>query len=185
MNWPDYTAPTCTSTPGTSSSTRTSEHFTNTAACAGSGHPRPPHRPPLLRQHLERHDNEFVFTNSRGNWLWHSDTSRRGLRPAADGNLDLPSPRIRTSPVRPGLTFHGLRHSHKTWLITSAVPEIAQSRRLGHHLSDRVTEVYSHVAPEVEQRLLNALQQRWLSATKKCRTHPMPPTPARHGNETA
>jgi hypothetical protein len=47
-----------------------------------------------------------------------------------------------------------LRHSHETWLIAGGAPEIAQARRLGHHLDDRVIETYSHVAPEVEQRLL-------------------------------
>jgi hypothetical protein len=61
----------------------------------------------------------------------------------------------------PGLTFHGLRHSHKTWLIAGGAPEIVQARRLGHHLDNRVIETYSHVAPEVEQRLLDDLEQRW------------------------
>jgi integrase len=28
--------------------------------------------------------------------------------------------------IRPGLTFHGLRHSHKTWLIAGGAPEIAR-----------------------------------------------------------
>ncbi|HZC52415.1 MAG TPA: hypothetical protein VE441_07955, partial [Mycobacterium sp.] len=67
-------------------------------------------------------------------------------------------------PVLPGLTFHGLRHSHKTWLIADRVPEIAQARRLGHHLDNRVVETYSHVAPEVEQRLLAELERRWHQA---------------------
>jgi hypothetical protein len=43
-----------------------------------------------------------------------------------------------------------LRHSHKTWLITDNIPEIAQAKRLGHHLTNRLVEVYSHVAPEIE-----------------------------------
>jgi hypothetical protein len=59
------------------------------------------------------------------------------------------------------LTFHGLRHSHKTWMIADAVPEVAQSRRLGHILGDRIQETYSHVAAEVEHRLLAGLQERW------------------------
>ncbi len=41
------------------------------------------------------------------------------------------------------------------------MPEIAQARRLGHHLQDRVVETYSHVAPEVEQRLLDGIEARW------------------------
>ncbi len=54
---------------------------------------------------------------------------------------------MRLYAVQPGLTFHRLRHSHKTWLIAGGAAEIAQARRLGHHLPSRVVEVYSHVAP--------------------------------------
>jgi len=68
-------------------------------------------------------------------------------------------------PIRRGLTFHGLRHSHKTWLIADLIPEIAQARRLGHRLDNRIVETYSHVAPEVEHQLLTALEDRWHAAT--------------------
>jgi hypothetical protein len=40
----------------------------------------------------------------------------------------------------------------------------AQARRLGHILGDRIQETYSHVAAEVEARLLYGLQDRWLKA---------------------
>jgi integrase len=105
--------------------------------------------------------NEFMFTADGGTWLWRSTFTQRILKPAVNGNEDRPRTRTRTVPILPGLTFHGLRHSHKTWLIADGAPEIAQARRLGHHLPNRVTEVYSHVAPEVEQRLLMNLQRRW------------------------
>lgn len=59
------------------------------------------------------------------------------------------------------MTFHGLRDSHKTWLIADHVPEIAQARRLGHHLANRLVEVYSHVAPEIERHLLDTLERRY------------------------
>ena len=68
---------------------------------------------------------------------------------------------MRLEPAKPGLTFHGLRHSYKTWMIADGVPEVAQSRRLGHILGDRIQETYSHVAAEVEHRLLEALNDRW------------------------
>jgi hypothetical protein len=35
--------------------------------------------------------------------------------------------------IRPGLTPHGLRHSHKTWMTEDGIPEIVQALRLGHH----------------------------------------------------
>jgi integrase len=122
--------------------------------------PLPPFLVQLLREHLETHPFEFVFTTPSGTWLWRSTFIRRIFRPAADGHS-----RKGTDTVRRGLTFHGLRHSHKTWLIADAIPEIAQAQRLGHRLDNRVIETYSHVAPEVEHRLLTALEHRWHTAT--------------------
>ena len=135
----------------------------------------PPFLITMLRKHLERHDNEFVFTAEGGTWLWRSTFIRRVLKPAVNGNEGRPHSGVRTVPIRPGLTFHGLRHSHKTWLIAGGAPEIAQARRLGHHLPNRVTEVYSHVAPEVELRLLNDLQRRWHEADLNVKA-PDPPS---------
>ncbi|MFI6025544.1 hypothetical protein [Amycolatopsis magusensis] len=91
------------------------------------------------------------------------------MRPAADGNLDRVHPRIRVLPVKPGLTSHGLRHSHKTWLIADGIPDVAQARRLGRRIPDAIQDIYSHVAPEVETRLLEALQQRWIDAVTALR----------------
>jgi hypothetical protein len=50
-------------------------------------------------------------------------------------------------------------------MIADDVPEIARSLRLGHRLDNRIVETYSHVATEVEHRLLEALQHRWHTAT--------------------
>jgi integrase len=132
----------------------------------------PPFLVGLLREHLAHTTAGFVFTSRTGHPLWRSTFDRRVLRPAVDGD-----PRKGTLPVRAGLTFHGLRHSHKTWLIADGIPEIAQARRLGHHLTNRLTEVYSHVAPEIEQRLLHRLQHRYQHAhTRPCTRPPRRPT---------
>lgn len=124
----------------------------------------PPFLVRLLRAHLDTHDHEHVFISAEGQLLRRSNFSRRAMRPAADGNLAVAKPRIRVFPACPGLTFHGLRHSHKTWMITDGIPEIAQAVRLGHVLKDKVRETYSHVADEVEARLLDQLQARWEKA---------------------
>ncbi|WP_350310733.1 tyrosine-type recombinase/integrase [Amycolatopsis sp. RTGN1] len=87
----------------------------------------------------------FVFTTPSGTWLWRSTFLRRVFRPAVDGR-DASGAKAGCAAVRPGLTFHGLRHSHKTWLIAGGAPEIAQARRLGHHPDNRAIETYSHVA---------------------------------------
>lgn len=83
----------------------------------------PPFLVTLLREHLDSHDHEFVFTTQRGCWLHRSDFIRRLFQPAVDGNLNLIDPIARTYPVTPGLTFHGLRHSHKTWQNQAAKPQ--------------------------------------------------------------
>lgn len=116
---------------------------------------------PLLRAYLETHDHPHVFVTPTGGLHRRSNFSRRCMRPAADGNQHVAAPDVRTRPVKPGLLFHGLRHGHKTWMIGDAVPEVAQSRRLGHKLPDKIQEVYSHVEDAVEKRLLAALQKRW------------------------
>ncbi|MEU3628900.1 multidrug DMT transporter permease [Amycolatopsis coloradensis] len=118
----------------------------------------------LLRAHLASHRHRHVFVTPQSQLHRRSNFSRRAFRPAANGNLHIANPEIRLQPVKPGLTFHGLRHSHKTWMISDGVPQVAQSLRLGHVLADKVEETYSHVASAVEQRLLDALQTRWEKA---------------------
>ncbi|MFD1045492.1 tyrosine-type recombinase/integrase [Kibdelosporangium lantanae] len=124
----------------------------------------PPFLIPLLQWLLASHNHPHIFVSAEHQLLRRSNFSRRAMRPAADGNLHRKNPHVPLQPIRHGLTFHGLRHSHKTWLIADGLPEVAQSERLGHHITDEVRAVYSHVAPEVETRLLQALEQRWTNA---------------------
>jgi integrase len=124
----------------------------------------PPSLTRLLRTHLASHDHPHVFLSPQGEWHRRSNFSRRVLRPAADGTQHQTRPAVTLSPAKPGLTFHGLRHGHKTWMIADQIPEIAQSRRLGHLLDDKIQETYSHIAAEVETRLLQALEDRWNKA---------------------
>jgi integrase len=65
--------------------------------------------------------------------------------------------------------FHDLRHSHKTWLIEDAIPEIAQARRLGHRLAG-VRGIYSHVTPATEQAIADVLQHRWTTTSMRSAT---------------
>jgi integrase len=130
----------------------------------------PPFLVRLLRWHLTTHNHRQVFVTPNLEWHRRSNFSRRAFRPAADGNLHIPNPAIRLQPAKPGLTFHGLRHSHKTWMIDDGIPEIAQALRLGHVLQDKVQETYSHVAAAVEHRLLDSLQARWDKAIADSKT---------------
>src|SRR4051812_10092731 len=85
-----------------------------------------PHRGSPVNRHRRRGRGPsaglLVITAAWTGCRWVSSLV---LRPAVDGDA-------RKGPIRPGFTFHGLRHGHKTWLIADDFPEIAQARRLGH-----------------------------------------------------
>jgi len=94
----------------------------------------------------------FSAPAARGGWQRRSNFNRRAWQPA-----------INTEPVLvPGMHFHDLRHSHKTWLIEDGIPEIAQARRLGHRLAG-VRGIYSHVTEAMVHTILTVLQNRWES----------------------
>lgn len=124
----------------------------------------PPFLIELLRAHLATHDHPHVFVTAEHELLRRSNFARRAMRPAADGNLERKRPRVRVQPIVPDLVFHGFRHSHKTWMIADGIPDVGQARRLGHKIPDKIEHIYSHVAPEVEARLMTALQRRWTDA---------------------
>ncbi|GAA4227935.1 tyrosine-type recombinase/integrase [Actinomadura meridiana] len=63
-------------------------------------------------------------------------------------------------PLIEGLTPHGLRHSHMTWMLEDAIPEIVQAERLGHTVPG-IRGVYSHVSESMRDDLKAKLQRRW------------------------
>lgn len=109
-----------------------------------------------LRTHTSQSDH--VFTTEHGEFLRRSNFRRRVWIPAVAGNQ-----RRGWSPVLPGLTFHGLRHTHKTWMIEDGVPEVLQHQRLGHRMPG-VQGIYSHPTKTMTSHMLTALEHRWASA---------------------
>lgn len=63
-------------------------------------------------------------------------------------------------PIRPGLTPHGLRHSHKTWMAEDGIPEILAEQRLGHQVPG-MRGLYAHASDRMRDELKAALQTRW------------------------
>ncbi|USX56399.1 tyrosine-type recombinase/integrase [Lentzea sp. HUAS12] len=110
---------------------------------------------------LDQHDHPHIFVTRDLELHRRSNFSRRVMRPACDGNYGVANPRVRTRTICPDLVFHGLRHSHNTWLIGDDIPEVGRARRLGHQIHDKIREIYDHVAPEVEAKILIVLQRRW------------------------
>jgi integrase len=112
----------------------------------------PPFLVDQLRELLDSHDHPTVFCGHRGSWQRRGNFARRAWRPA-----------VNAQPVLvPGMHFHDLRHSHKTWLIEDGIPEIAQARRLGHRLPG-IRGIYSHLTPAMVAAIVTALQRRWES----------------------
>jgi integrase len=106
--------------------------------------------PPALADELSAHlaawPHEHPFCGSRGGLHRRSNFSRRVLTPAV-------------ADVAPGLTFHGLRHSHKVLLVELGVPEVLQCERLGHEQAG-IAGVYSHVSAVMRQRAIDDMEQR-------------------------
>jgi hypothetical protein len=63
-------------------------------------------------------------------------------------------------PVKQGLTPHGLRHSHRTWMAEDGIPEILAEQRLGHDVPG-MRGLYTHVTQAMREDLTAALQARW------------------------
>jgi hypothetical protein len=69
-------------------------------------------------------------------------------------------------PVRRGLSPHGLRHGHKTWLDDLGVQETLKSERMGHDVPG-MAGVYGHIMPEWRDRLRSQLQELWEASLRE------------------
>jgi hypothetical protein len=77
-----------------------------------------------------------------------------GEQPASD------TPLACWLPVKDGLTPHGLRHGHKTWMAENGIPEILAEQRLGHQVPG-MRGLYAHASQQMREKLTSALQARW------------------------
>ena len=96
----------------------------------------------------------------------------RGIRPVP-GDIPLAC----WLPVRYGLTPHGLRHSHKTWMAEDHIPEILAEQRLGHTVPG-MRGLYAHASDRMRDDLRHALQARWEDSLRaRARISPQSPVP--------
>lgn len=56
-----------------------------------------------------------------------------------------------------GITPHGLRHTHASWLISAGTPLPAIQRRLGHQSISVTADTYGGLMPRVDQMLIAVL----------------------------
>lgn len=66
-------------------------------------------------------------------------------------------------PVAPGLTPHGLRHSHKTFMEELGTSSKLMDERMGHD-DGSVQAVYSHITVEMRRQLMAGLTRLWETA---------------------
>jgi Bacterial regulatory proteins, lacI family len=66
-------------------------------------------------------------------------------------------------PVAPGLTAHGLRHTYKTLMLELGTPAPLMDEQMGHE-DGSVQARYSHITPDMVQRLLDGLTGMWNAA---------------------
>jgi len=91
-----------------------------------------------------------------------------GQRPAQDGAL------ASWLPVLPGLTPHGLRHGHQTWMDEDRIAEVLKSERMGHEVPG-MHGVYGHVTTGMRDELKAALEQRWTASLQEKRLYRLRP----------
>jgi integrase len=63
-------------------------------------------------------------------------------------------------PLCTGLTPHGLRHGHQTWLDDLGIRYVPQSERMGHEVPG-MRGVYGHITPGMRADLRAGLQEVW------------------------
>src|SRR5215212_4049551 len=57
----------------------------------------------------------------------------------------------------PRINLHGARHTHTTLALASGAPLKAVSERLGHAKSSITLDIYSHVLPDMQERVVEAI----------------------------
>jgi integrase len=63
-------------------------------------------------------------------------------------------------PVLRGLTPHGSRHGHQTWMDEDSISEGLKAERMGHEMPG-MHSVYGSVSPGMRADLRAALEERW------------------------
>ena len=127
----------------------------------------PPFLVGLWERHLADWPHEYVFaTPADGKWWRRGNFGRSHLRPAADGRKAIPrkrgfAGRDEWEPILPGLTMHGLRHTHDTWMKDDRVDRALRFETMGWAVSGDIEGVYEHVTPEMRRQRLEALEGRW------------------------
>lgn len=131
--------------------------------------PLPPYLVEMLIPLTQRPAEEFLLTAPQGG-PWHYtpayrvwtkavlDARRCDLHrrlPKADGPCD---PRVCVGVLDKQPSIKALRHSYASLLVAQNIPITLIQRRMGHESIKTTSDTYSHLAPELDNRVVDAVQ---------------------------
>jgi len=108
---------------------------------------------------------DVLFATRTGRPIDSPSFNDRWWRPACDGRPAVAKRKGRKAteawePIEPGLWFHDLRRTHKTWLAEDGIEKVARDERLGH-ITEGMDGIYIQATPAMRAKVLKALQRRW------------------------
>lgn len=118
----------------------------------------PPFLDLLLDAHLQQWPHEFVFATSRGTLRSLSDYNRT-IKAATDG-WPTTDKRKAAAPILPGLSSHGNRHGHATWMADVGLQEALRRYVLGQRAAG-MAGVYEHPTPAMRKARVDLLERLW------------------------
>lgn len=105
-------------------------------------------REALVPLTANRKRNEYLFLEPNEEPMRHKHVYKYVWMPARL-KADLDDVRI-----------HDLRHTHASWLISDEIQLTAIQRRLGHSSIAITSDIYGHLLPNVDLKLIGALERR-------------------------
>lgn len=100
--------------------------------------------------------DDLVFPNTRGGFLDASNFMEDHFRPLLDA-----------AGVK-SVTFHSLRHTHVSDLISDGVNILAIAERIGHSKPQMTIDTYAHLLPKDQAKCVDAVNKR-LAASRRGR----------------
>lgn len=98
-----------------------------------------------------------------GGWLRRAVFRKQVWLPALDGFVQ---PEDGLGSGRAAMTFHSLRHTHKTWMAEHHTPPSLQDYRMGH-CPRGIAGRYEHPTEGMVDELMGDLEQRWHTAAHR------------------
>ena len=66
---------------------------------------------------------------------------------------------IKKARLNSDITFHTLRHTHATMLVEQGIHFKLIQNRLGHSTFSTTMDIYSHVTPDMEGEIIQAIRK--------------------------